>query len=62
MNNSVNASNGQETQEKAWWRLLWGPVDARMHELGMYEPYYSPKNEGGPCINPTQSTEMGLSK
>ncbi len=60
MNNSINASNGQETLEKAWWRLLWGPVDARMHELGMYEPYYSPENEDDQGINPQDSLEMQL--
>jgi hypothetical protein len=54
---SINASDRLEKQEKAWWVLLWGPVEARMRELGMYYPDSKPNTAPASGINPTHCTE-----
>ena len=60
MSKSINASDGQESPEKAWWYLIWGPVDAYLHEHGMYKPHYSPEKASPEGINSQDSTKRAI--
>ena len=57
---SINASERLETQEKAWWGLIWGPVETRMRDLGMYDPDYKPNNAPASGITSQDSIERAI--